>query len=405
MLPRKFKARNGRTYLLGRLLGVGGQGEAYEAIEKESGLNMVAKFFFDRYSDSDTRRRTDWLVGQNLSSLSPLFSAPGTWADVHGRVAHVAPKAPGESLDTMLEKVSWGFREGLQLAISIARGVSIVEQMGMAVGDISAPNILVFRDGIVKPSLIDLDNFVYPGLPKPRMAGNRLYMAPEVVTGNPPSIESDRFSLAFVVSEVVLFRHPLHEFGSDEAAYFKALQEGTWKLDPVYVRRRGTMEGYPPEVLSPSLHRLFRRAVSCDPSARPTANEWVVELFEAYNRVSTCPRCDGELVVDASQVCPLCDQEFPVPVLECPAGRVPLVAAAVVVGRQELGGSHHVSRRHAIFRRVGPELFLEDISSTGVFRRNPDGAWSPLSPREELLVKSGDVLRLGDVEVRIGQLM
>jgi pSer/pThr/pTyr-binding forkhead associated (FHA) protein len=56
------------------------------------------------------------------------------------------------------------------------------------------------------------------------------------------------------------------------------------------------------------------------------------------------------------------------------------------------------SGRHAIFRRIGPETWIESQGSNGTYRWTGSG-WARLPDRKRLLVQSGDRLRLGDVDV------
>ncbi len=77
---------------------------------------------------------------------------------------------------------------------------------------------------------------------------------------------------------------------------------------------------------------------------------------------------------------------------------------AVFVGRDALGGSGCVSRHHAVLRKTGPELWLEDISSNGIHRRLPDGSWARLPSRTLVLLKADDLLRLRDIRVSVRQL-
>jgi serine/threonine protein kinase len=406
VLPRSFQASDGRIYFIGSLLGAGGQGEVHEATERGTGRKMVLKLFFARYSDEETFVRTRWLVEQNLSAVSPLLKGPVAWVRMDGRVGHIAPRAPGVGLDELLEKVSWDFKEGMQLGIAIAQAVALCEQRDMAMGDIAANNVFVFRNSTLQPSLIDLDNFVYPSLPKPKMAGNKLYLAPEVADGKLPSIESDRYALMVLLSEIVLLSHPLHVVGPDEKAFATALHEGIWKQDPSGTTDKTAKGGYPPKVLSPSLHRLFRRAAGRDLAARPPAKEWVAELRRAFDQLYPCPHCRALFVVDTSKhICPLCNKPFPDYVLETPAGAIRVASGAVLVGRDALGGSGCVSRHHAVLRKIGPELWLEDISSSGTYRRLPDGSWTRLPSRTLVLLKADDLLRFGDVRVSVRQLL
>ncbi len=116
-----------------------------------------------------------------------------------------------------------------------------------------------------------------------------------------------------------------------------------------------------------------------------------------------CPKCGGPCVIDVSKIsCPLCGSPFPHLTLQAIGSGIviPLVNGATVVGRAELGNSMKVSVRHAIFRRNGPDTWIESIGSNGTYRWN-DAGWSRLPDKEPRLVQSGDRLRLGDVEFHL----
>jgi hypothetical protein len=98
----------------------------------------------------------------------------------------------------------------------------------------------------------------------------------------------------------------------------------------------------------------------------------------------------------------MCKEPFPTltMVIEAGGGSVSLDLGATVVGRVELGGSLKVSARHAVFRRIGPETWIESCGSNGVYRWSGSG-WSKLSDNKPVLVQSGDRMRLADVEVQL----
>lgn len=157
------------------------------------------------------------------------------------------------------------------------------------------------------------------------------------------------------------------------------------------------------EVLNADLARLFRSALSLEPLKRPSPEEWETELSRAFNAVYSCPVCGCPCVIDVSKVaCPLCRRPFPYLTLRITGNgyTLPLALGATVIGRAQLGGSVKVSARHAVFRRVGPETWLESTGSNGTYRWNGSG-WTKLPDRKPVLVQSGDRLRLGDVEVAL----
>jgi pSer/pThr/pTyr-binding forkhead associated (FHA) protein len=108
-------------------------------------------------------------------------------------------------------------------------------------------------------------------------------------------------------------------------------------------------------------------------------------------------------VIDISKIsCPLCSSPYPHITLRISGNghTFPLTQGATVVGRAELGGSLKVSARHAVFRRLGPETWIESTGSNGTYRWNGSG-WAKLPDKKPLLVQNGDLLRLGDVEVQL----
>ena len=145
--------------------------------------------------------------------------------------------------------------------------------------------------------------------------------------------------------------------------------------------------------------------MSLDPTKRPSADVWEIELGKAYNSVFSCPHpdCGGPCVIDVSKVtCPICGKPFPHLTLKISGnGRVlPLTDGATVIRRADLCGSMKVSVRHAVFRRVGPETWIISTGSNGSYRGNGSG-WIRLPDKKPVLVQSGDRLRLGDVEVQL----
>jgi hypothetical protein len=154
-------------------------------------------------------------------------------------------------------------------------------------------------------------------------------------------------------------------------------------------------------VLNAVLARLFRSALSLNPAKRPSSDAWESELGKAFNSVYCCPKCGGPCVIDVSKVsCPLCGRPFPHLTLRIGGNGhlLPLANGATVIGRMELGGSAKVSARHAVFRRIGPETWLESTGSNGTYRWN-GSRWTRLPDKKPLLVQGGDRLRLGDVEI------
>jgi hypothetical protein len=114
-----------------------------------------------------------------------------------------------------------------------------------------------------------------------------------------------------------------------------------------------------------------------------------------------CDHCSGFFVNDVSKDrCPFCGASPPVLGLEIAGRTFPFTGSSQCLGRLEAGGSNSVSHRHLVVRRAGHEYFIEDISSSGTWRRR-NGSWMRLPPRTPVPVGPGEELKLGDTKGRV----
>jgi serine/threonine protein kinase len=405
------KSDSGRRVRVKALIKAGGQGEAYWAREVNSAQKGVLKIFHDRFVNDDTVKRIQFLVGEDLHSACPVLCAPIDPVMNRDLVGHFAPVAEGIPLEEFLKSPNSTFIEEMQLAITLAHAISVIHNRHIAHGDLHAENLIINRVGSVfHLSVIDFDNFSSPGMPAPPCVGHNLYMAPELrvalAKGLPaiPSVETDLFSLGVLMHEIILLRHVCAGNDDNESSFQKAMCSGRWLHDPAAADRpKSDLGGFPVDVLNANLARLFRSALSLDPLQRPSADAWEIELGVAFNSVYCCPGCGGPCIIDVSKTtCPLCGRPFPHPTLRVNgSGRcLPLANGATMIGRAQLGGSMKVSTRHAVFRRVGPETWLESVGSNGTYRWNGT-AWTRLPDKQPRLIQHGDRLRLGDVEIDV----
>ncbi len=404
-----IKSDSGRRIRIDGLIKAGGQGEVYNATETNSGQKGVVKVFHKQFASRDTVHRIRFLLSQNLSSVCPALCAPTDMLNTSDAVGHFSPFAPGEPLEELLVNAEFTFMEALQLASSLAHAIGVLHQRNIAHGDLHADNLIIHRvRSVLQLHVIDIDNFHAPGVPLPPMVGQNLYMAPELRSAlksmQPaiPDLLTDRFSLGVLMHEIILLRHVAAGADDTEAEFQNAMCNGHWIHDPASPDKPTRPPGgYPAEVLSSDLARLFRLALSLDPAARPSPRTWSTETAQAIDNVFLCPKCDGPVIIDGFKViCPFCNTPFPaLTMVVGPNGRnVPLTRGSVPIGRKELGGSLKVSSHHAVFRRKGPETTIESHGTNGTYRWGKTG-WMRLPDRKPILVQRGDRLLMGDVEV------
>ena len=134
---------------------------------------------------------------------------PLTWWILPRALRRLPPNIRGTWLDR------------IYVAVNMARIAWQLHAYGLCHSDFSGDNFLanVARHDVV---LIDLDSLVVPGVLPPEMLGTGDYMAPEIVasrlgrretaektSGAKPSIYTDLHSLAVLIYQLLLMRHPL----------------------------------------------------------------------------------------------------------------------------------------------------------------------------------------------------
>jgi len=405
------KSDSGRRIRVDGPIAAGGQGEAYHASDMDTGEKGVLKVFYSSFDSGNTAKRLRFLIDQDLGSLCPVLCPPKDLLSRAGILGHYARFAPGQSMEEFLGNPSSTFIEELQLAVSLAHAIAVLHEQGIAHGDLRAENLIVNRTrDALELYLIDLDNFNAPGMPPPPMVGETLYMAPELQEALAqsraavPDRCTDAFALGVLMHEILLLRHVAAGADDSEADFHKAMRSGRWLHDPAAADRpRGALGGYPAEVLNVDLARLIRAALSLDRHERPSAIQWESALWQAFNSVYSCPSCRAPCIIDASKTaCPLCRTPYPALALLAADGvRVPLDSGAVVVGRDLFRGAVKVSSLHAVFRRIGPDTWIQPHGRNGTYRWNGSG-WTKLAEGKSYLVQRGDRLRFADLEVRLG---
>ena len=255
-------------------------------------------------------------------------------------------------------------------------------------------------DSVLFVFIIDMDNFGASGLPLPPMLGHPHYMSPQLraaMMGGKdcrPDIYADRFSLAVVLHEVLLWKHVASGFDSSEAEFNRAMTR--WLHDPLRAEKPSRDPGgYPAEILNSRLAGLFRASLGLGPRERPSAEDWESALWDILqnSEVLLCPRCGDCCVFESTRnVCPVCRQPYPSLCLRTSKGkRIFVNGGATVIGRADLGGAMTVSAKHAVLQRIGPEMWLEPQGMNGTYRwagmkwfRLTDGQPVPLSANDRL---------------------
>ncbi len=351
------------------------------------------------------------LCDGDFGQYSPYIAAPFTHGvDDHGNLLHLAPYFEGVALDNDQPR---SLPDLLAIMHHAACQFCILHEHCVAHGDIAASNVLTDPDGVT--CLIDLDCFVSPdpAVPAPLHIGQPLYMAPELRAGNViPSIESDRFAFAVLVSQVLLGRHPLTDLAETPVETDRFMSLGLWPE-----RQRTIASGETPiDALGPDLPSMFDAAFSLDPALRPSLEDWRVALHRAVNHCFLHDCGQALVVLPGVTECTWCGGAIQPPVAEhslkliLPATgakfRVELPERQpIIMGRDNLPGlPGTVSGRHLEMTRAGDRLLLHHIGRhPTLIQRN--GQWYRLEQywfHLKDLQGAPLILKVAEVDLQIG---
>ena len=217
----------------------------------------------------------------------------------------------------------------LKISISLARSIRRMHSAGLAHSDLSNNNVLIDpKSGSCV--VIDIDSLVVPGLYPPEVAGTRGYIAPEVLMtmeypyGDPrrslPCIETDLHSMAVLIYEYLLNRHPLigpkhlPNMSSEDEDFALMGSQAVFIENPTDKSNRPDDLKVTIHDLGPHLEKMFLRAFVDglhSPKDRPTAMDWERSLVKTWDLLYPCdnPNCQSKwfILLDANHpVCPFC---------------------------------------------------------------------------------------------------
>ena len=276
-------ARLADRYRLDHVLGEGGMGVVWEAIDETSGEARALKFIRrDKCGDGRSVARllreahaAKSVSHPNVARVFEVLELP------EGTPFLVMERLRGETLKSRLARVErLSPDELVPMAVAIASGVRAAHALGIVHRDLKPDNVFVLADGRVK--VIDF------GIAKDlrsegeadltttgAMLGTLLYMAPEQVFGDVDIDErADVWALGVVLYECIAGRRPTDGAGSGQV--LKAIM--TQAFTPLAVAAPGC-----PEALS----NLVALMLSRDRTERPSLDE-VIDTLEG--RPSRAPQ-------------------------------------------------------------------------------------------------------------------
>jgi serine/threonine-protein kinase len=279
------------AYRVQGVLGAGGMGVVYKAIDTKFNRTVAIKFLSERLADADSRRRF-LREAQTASSLNhPHILTVHDIGEVDGRQYLVTEFVDGGTLRDWRNAAPRSWQEIGDLLIGVADALAIAHEAGIVHRDLKPQNILVSTTGYAKLADFGLAKVRPSGVANVGDAAQSIatrsgailgtvgYMAPEQLVGSVADARSDIFSFGVVLHEMLSGRRPF--------AAANTLEE-----------LQRTVHGAPDplaDTVPPPLRDIVERAIRKLPQDRyPTMREMLADLRRvarpsAQDRAETRP--------------------------------------------------------------------------------------------------------------------
>jgi serine/threonine protein kinase len=259
-------------YRVESLLGVGGMGRVYKAVNPEGDEVALKLVKADLASDEIFRRRFDREV-RIARTVVHLHVVPVIDAGEHEGIPYMAQKYVGNgTLEDLVQKEqSLDLDTAVKVCNQVAAGLDALCAAGLVHRDVKPANILLDADGTAFITDFGLAKDSQGSvLTRPGQAlGSLDYMAPEQIRGEPVTAASDVYALGCVMYECLVGAPPFADRQGMRVLWAHLQDDPANPCD-----RRAD--------LPPAVGELILRALDKEPQNRPqTAGEFARMLRDA----------------------------------------------------------------------------------------------------------------------------
>ena len=270
----------GRTishYKITDKLGAGGMGVVYKALDLKLERTVALKFLPTDVAVSDRDKQSLLREARAASALDHpnIGVIHGIEESEDHQLFIVMGYYEGETLAHKLSRGAIPVRESLELAIQIARGLSLAHARSIVHRDVKPSNIIITSDGVAKIVDFGLARFVASASATQSISstGTLPYMAPEQILGEAIDQRCDIWALGVILIQMIAGSHPFLRPNKGAMTY--------------------TILNQPPaalEVVPKAVQPVAYRALSKKPEGRyMRADEMLRDLEAALAEITSSP--------------------------------------------------------------------------------------------------------------------
>lgn len=258
-------------------LGQGGMGQVYRALDTSLQRYVAVKVLrqaSERGTGSDGRGLVEKLLHEavaqarvNHPNVVSIYYVGRETGDPFLAMELV----PGETVESRLRNGALGFSEVIAIALQITDALRVSYELDIIHGDIKPSNILMQRGGTAKLSDFGMAQRVSSSGTE-AFGGTPNYLAPELLAGQRPSLQSDLYALGVTLYEMTFARLPVELSGSSIREWAES-----------HERRLIEFPSPWPEHLPAGWKNILQRLLAKDPAERYASYE---ELLAALYRLS-----------------------------------------------------------------------------------------------------------------------
>jgi hypothetical protein len=259
-----------------RPLGTGGSGSVWLALDERNGLDVALKII-GREGKAAARAEREALAARRLRHDRCVRAYDVGHDASHVYIAY--EYVPGRTLREAIRAGAITDRDAVEVAAQVLEALAHAHRAGIVHRDVKPANILLEDRDELSIRLLDFGLAQFDGADTLTAVGDvpgtLAYIAPERLSGEDASPQSDVWSVGVLLWETLADRHPFWGMPIQEVA--RAIQAGA---PPLASERRG---------LPRRLVAAVDTALALDPARRPTAPDLAAELRNALRRPQARP--------------------------------------------------------------------------------------------------------------------